>query len=114
MPRLSKALGAWNTPDFAAIFKEEVGQLGAAALPLQQGLSKSSHVSGDRFDVVVLGVTEEPQRIRVKAGIFYQGVIAGCSCADDPTPVDEQTEYCVLQFDIDKKTADTMVRLLED
>jgi len=52
--------------------------------------------------------------IRVKAGIFYTGVIAGCSCADDPTPIDEQNEYCVVQFDIDRTTADATVTLLAE
>ena len=114
MARLSRSLGAWKTQELSSVFKDEVRQLGAAALPLQQGLSASSHVSGDSYEVVVLGMAEEPQRILVKAGIFYQGVIAGCSCADDPTPTDEQTEYCVVQFDIDKQTAEATVTLLED
>lgn len=114
MQRLNKSRDAWNTPDFREVFKHEAGQLGAAALPLQQGLARSSHVSGDGYDVVVLNVAEEAQRILVKAGIFYQGIVAGCSCADDPTPVDEQTEYCVLRFDIDKQTAETAITLLDD
>ncbi len=114
MQRLNKSRDAWNTPGFREVFKREAGQLGMAALPLQQGLTRSSHVSGDGYDVVVLNVTEEAQRILVKAGIFYQGIVAGCSCADDPTPVDEQTEYCVLRFDIDKQTAETAITLLED
>ncbi len=114
MARLSRSLAAWATPGFDSVFKDEVKQLGAAALPLQQGLSRSSHVSGDAYDVVVLGAEEEASRIRVRAGIFYQGIIAGCSCADDPTPVDEQTEYCEVLFDIDKQTAEATVRLLED
>lgn len=114
MARLSRSLAAWATPGFDSVFKDEVKQLGAAALPLQQGLSRSSHVSGDAYDVVVLGAEEEAGRIRVRAGIFYQGIIAGCSCADDPTPVDEQTEYCEVLFDIDKQTAEATVRLLED
>ncbi len=114
MPQLIRALGAWKNPHFNEVLKDEIRQLGMAALPLQQGLSRSSHVSGDKYDVVVLNVAEEPQRILVKAGIFYQGIIAGCSCADDPTPVDEQTEYCVLQFDIDKRSAEAAISLLED
>lgn len=114
MVRLSSALKAWNTPDFGSVFKKEAGQLGMAALPLQQGLSRSSHVSGDKYEVVVLGASEVPGRIKVKAGVFYQGIIAGCSCADDPTPVDEQTEYCVLEFSIDKQTAETAVTLLDE
>lgn len=114
MQKLTKTRDAWNTPGFRDVFKQEAGQLGTDALPLQQGLSKSSHVSGSHYDVVVLNVTEEPQRILVKAGIFYQGIVAGCSCADDPTPIDEQTEYCELLFDIDKDTAETGITLLND
>lgn len=114
MARLNSSLKAWDTPDFGRVFKKEAGQLGIGALPLQEGLSRSSHVSGDQYEVVVLGAMEEPTRIKVKAGVFYQGIIAGCSCADDPTPVDEQTEYCVLQFDIDKRTAETAVTLLDE
>lgn len=113
MVKLEKSLAAWHTPDFEAVFKDEVRRLGAAKLPLQQGLSQSSHVSGGDYDVVVLGAQEEGQFVRVRAGIFYQGVIAGCSCADDPTPVDTLTEYCVLEFAIDKRTAEAEITLLE-
>ena len=114
MPQLNMALSAWETPQFNEVLKNEIRQLGTAALPLQQGLSRSSYVSGDKFDVIVLSTVEEPGIIRVKTGIFYQGVIAGCSCADDPTPVGEQTEYCVVQFEIDKQSAEAKVTLLEE
>ncbi len=113
MYKLGRSLVAWNTPKFREVFKQEAGQLGMAALPLQQGLSRSSHVSGDSYELVVLSATEEPLRILVKTGIFYQGIIAGCSCADDPTPIDEQTEYCEVLFEIDKKTAETKITLLD-
>ena len=52
--------------------------------------------------------------ILVKAGIFYTGIIAGCSCADDPTPLDEQNEYCELELNINKETAETTIVLLEE
>jgi hypothetical protein len=50
----------------------------------------------------------------LKAGVFYTGIIAGCSCSDDPSPVDEQNEYCDLLFTIDKLTAETQITLLVD
>ena len=114
MARLNRSLNAWRTSDFRDVFKQEAGQLGVDQLPLQQGLSRSSHVSGDDYEVVVLNVAEEPQRLLVKTGVFYHGIIAGCSCADDPTPVDEQTEYCEVLFDIDKHTAEAKIILLEE
>lgn len=83
-----------------------------AQLPLQQGLSQSSYVSESNFSVIVLNVFDSTDVIRVKAGIFYAGVIAGCSCTDDPTPLDEQTEHCELQFEINKLTAETEINLL--
>lgn len=112
MIRLSKALSAWQTPDFNAVLKAEIEHIDADLLPLQAGLSQSSHAIADKLSAMILGVADEPDCLRVKAGLFYTGIIAGCSCADDPTPVDEINEYCEVRFDIDKSTAETKVTLL--
>lgn len=114
MIRLEKALRAWGTPDFGEVFKREAAQLGADQLPLQQGLSGSNSVTDDPVTVVLLNASETENAIRVKAGIFYQGMISGCSCADDPTPDNTNNEYCEVQFDIDKSSAATTVALLAD
>jgi hypothetical protein len=113
MIRLERALRAWGTADFAAVLKQEVAQLGGD-LPLQQGLSIGSHATSDPVTVVVNSVTEMEDVIRVKAGIFYQSVISGCSCEGDPTPTSENTEYCDVQLDIDKATAVTAIALVEE
>ncbi|MHB1085498.1 MAG: hypothetical protein ACYCZA_11745 [Thiobacillus sp.] len=112
MIQLSKSLNAWGTPEFGNALKMEIEQLDAQQLPLQQGLSNSSHVTDRPFQAMILSTREEPGLIKVRLGVFYTGVIAGCSCADDPTPVDEQTEYCVMQLAIDRVTATTTVTLL--
>ncbi|HRK77928.1 MAG TPA: hypothetical protein PLQ95_05265 [Thiobacillus sp.] len=114
MIHLPNSSHAWGTPGFEAVLKREVEQLNAVQLPLQQGLAISSHVTERPFQAMLISAREESGLIRVKAGIFYTGVIAGCSCADDPTPIDEQTEYCVVQFDIDPATARATVTLLEE
>ncbi len=114
MPRLTKSLNAWGTPDFIGTLKKEIEQLDAGQLPLQQGLSKSSYALDGKFSVMIINTSEEAGFVHAKAGIFYSGIIAGCSCADDPTPVDEINEYCEVQFDIDKKTAETTVILLTE
>lgn len=112
MIRLTKSLNAWGTADFEGILKTEIEQLDAEQLPLQQGLSTSSYALDDKLNVRIISVSEEANFIRAKVGIFYTGIIAGCSCADDPTPVEEQNEYCVVRLDIDKTTAETTVVLL--
>lgn len=114
MSQLPLSLRAWKTPAFQDVLKQEIEQLDAAGLPLQQGLASSNYVTDRPFQAMIISVSEEAGLIRAKAGIFYTGIIAGCSCADDPTPIDEQTEYCVVRVDIDRTTADATVTLLEE
>jgi len=106
------SLAAWGSPDFAVILKKEIEQLGAGQLPLQQALATTSYALDTNLSAMIIRVADEEGFIRVKAGIFYSGIIAGCSCADDPTPVDEQSEYCEVQLDINKVTAETTIELL--
>ncbi len=110
--KLTTALQSNNGPDFKNALKNEIQNIDSTLLPLQQGLSLSSYVGTSAFSAVILNVKEESNFIQVKAGIFYTGIIAGCSCSDDPSPTDEQNEYCELQFSINKDTAETEVRLL--
>jgi hypothetical protein len=114
MIRLPDTVKAWGSPAFESVFRRESEALDPTLLPLQQALAVSSHVSASPFQVLVQRATREDGRIRVKAGIFYSGIIAGCSCADDPTPIGEQTEYCVVEFSIDAATADATVTLLAE
>ncbi|MGE5240003.1 MAG: hypothetical protein ACM3NI_00010 [Bacteroidota bacterium] len=114
MIRLTQVLGAWGTPDFEGVLKKEIEQLGAEHLPLQQGLSTGSYALDNKLQVMVISVSEDAGFIRAKAGIFYTGILTGCSCADDPTPVNEESEYCVVQLDISKSTAETTVALVAD
>lgn len=111
---LNKSINAWGDPDFRNILRQEVAQLGADQLPLQQGLTTGNYVSDAPITVTIHNVEELDKTIRVKAGIFYQGIIGGCSCTDDPTPVSDINEYCDVQLDIDKTSAATTVVLLAD
>lgn len=114
MIRLTRTLHAWRTPGFEDILKSEVEQLDTDQLPLQQGLSVTSSVTDSPRTVRIIRVADDDHCIHVTAGIFYSGIISGCSCADDPTPNEEQNEYCEVRFEINKKTAETKVVLLAD
>ena len=114
MIRLIKSLSTWGTSGFRDVLKKEIEQLDADQFPLQQGLSAGNYAIGDKFTMMILGTSEDENFIHAKAGIFYHSIIAGCSCADDPTPISELNEYCEVQFEIDKKTAETTVSLLRD
>ena len=112
MFKLPKSLQHWGAADFVTIFKGEVAALNTEFLPLQQALTYSSQVSHEKISAVVMSQQETDQHLEIKCGIFFTGVIAGCSCADDPTPLDTQNEHCELLFTIDKNNANTSVRLL--
>ncbi len=114
MIKLERTLQAWETAEFESVFKDELRQLDSQHLPLQAGLTQSSHVSDSDVDVVLLNSLNNPDSIHIRCGIFYTGIIAGSCCADDPTPVDEQPEYCELQVNIDKSTAEASISLLSD
>ena len=112
--RLSKSIQAWLKPEFVHVVQQEISQIHPDCLPLQQGLTYSSHVLDRPVQAAILSTYEEANLLRVKAGIFYTGIVSGCSCADDPTPVPEQNEYCVLEFRIDKRTGIAQVAMLPD
>jgi hypothetical protein len=113
LPRFSlpHSRAAWNTPGFDAVFKHEVEQLDAGLMPLQQGLTGTSSVADAPFTVLLLRATAAGDCLQVKAGIVYAGILGGCSCADDPTPLEAQPEYCELWFDIDLRSGETDIRL---
>jgi hypothetical protein len=114
MVRLPQALAAWQSDAFNTVLKNEIEHLDATLLPLQQGLTHSSHANAETLTVMIISHTDQPDWIEVKAGLFFTGIIAGCSCSDDPTPVDEINEYCEVRFEIDKQTGEATVTVLED
>jgi hypothetical protein len=71
---------------------------------LQAGLRQTSAVADVALAVHLMSSREQEGRIQVHLGIFYGGIIAGCSCADDPLPVDTITEHCELLLGIDLAT----------
>jgi len=114
MIQFTQALSAWGTSDFKTVVKQKIEQLSVNELPLQQGLTTGSHALDDDIQGMILNVQESEACIRVKAGIFYKSIIAGCGCADDPTPIDECNEFCEVLIEIDKASAEATITLLPD
>ena len=110
---LKLSLQAWNTAKFTETLKQEICSLAEKSLPLQQGLRYSSIANANGLSVAVLKVTEDNHHVKAIVGLFYTGIIAGCNCADDPSPVDEITEYCEAEFRINKTTAETAITLID-
>ena len=113
MIELPHSLAAAATDAFKTVLQQELPAL-AEQLPLRQGMTQGSYPLNDGVQVMLLSVDASPQSIKAKVGVFFQAIIAGCSCADDPTPLDEVSEYCELELVIDRRTARTTVTLSGD
>lgn len=109
MLTLAESLRAWGTPQFATVLKHELESLRVDQLPLQQELARSSYALDEPHSVRIIAVDDNAAYVRAKVGVFFSGIIAGCSCADDPTPVEAVNEYCELWVEIDKASAEARV-----
>lgn len=113
MVRLPYSVEAWTLGSFPDVLRGELEDLSPDVLPLQQGLTTGSYAVGDSFRVMVMGATEDSATVKATVGIFYEGITAGCSCADDPTPVEPVPEYCEVLVTIDKRTAQAAFTLVD-
>lgn len=81
-------------------------------LPLQQALTSGSVASKENLQISINRTRQLQHSLVVDTGIFYSSIIAGCNCADDPTPTDLINEYCELRFSIDLDSAETHISIL--
>ena len=113
MVTLSDSINAWGSARFEGVLKAELHSLPPGSLPLQQGLRSGSVAIEDGIGFSLIGASAGAQTIEVRVGVFYAGIVAGCNCADDPSPVEPVPEYCELALSIDRATGETRVRLAE-
>ena len=111
---LLKSRAAWGTPEFKTVLKQEIAQLDIVQLPLVQGMTQGSVPIEGSVEAMILKLSETDDAIQAKLGIFYQSIIAGCSCSDDPTPTDVCNEHCEVMLKINKSTAGTIVLLVNE
>lgn len=110
---LPQALAAWGSDAFSEVLRRELIAAGEHALPLQRCLAHGNHVAATPVNLLLRSVDADEARIRVRLDILFQSVVAGCSCADDPTPLSELNECCTVQVDIDRASALADIRLLD-
>jgi len=112
MLAFEKILPLWGKESFDSEFKRIIESMGVAELPLQAGLSSSNIALENDLKVIILKKYQADENYIVKVAVFYFGVVAGCNCADDPSPADTQNEYCEIEFTINAKTGEAVNKLL--
>lgn len=103
------SLAAWGTATFNDTVKRELAAIDHELLPLQQLLRYGSNVA-DRPSFMILGCSTDGEVIHIRAGVFFRSVQAGCSCSDDPTPMDTHEEYGELEVQVDRATGVARMR----
>ena len=111
MPQFTTPLRKWNTDLFNASLKNEIQNLKSGVLPLHLATTQGGMVDDSNISATIINSTENDDCIQAKVGIFFNEVIGGCNCHDDP--VSENT-YCEIQVSINKQTADTIFTVISE
>ncbi len=109
MIALNNSLAAWGTSGFEAVLKAEIAAASIEELQLQQALRLGNTVLEGTVQAMLISAEKTDNTIHARVGLFFKSIIAGCACDDDPTPGEEQNEYCEVQLDIKMPTAKTTI-----
>lgn len=107
LPRIARAEPA----DLAAAFKTEVAALSPDDPPLPQGMAYGNAVRNEAHSAMVLGSEVDSGQLRVPASLCFASVVAGGACGGDPVPRNDESEYCDMEFVIDRSGGASRVRL---
>ena len=111
MTRLKLSLNDCRSGLFARQLKYELEHLQAGTLPLEQATTQGGQVDDSNIAANVIEVCEEGDWVRARVGIFFNEVVGGCSCGDDPLSVNA---YCLIQVSIDRESAEAEFALLPE
>lgn len=103
------ALRHWPGDGFAAALKAVMEGLPPDRLPLSQG--GGHYVAAGPLTASVLRTGETPAAVVAKVGIFFDTMLAGCACGDEPQTA---PAYCTLRVGIDKASAAATIKVLAD
>jgi hypothetical protein len=107
---LKQSLTDWGTEQFVNSFKQEVESLKNGDLPLAEGASISGYVDDSNLAVTLKSQCQTDKAIIIEFGIFFEEIIAGCSCGDDsPT----ENSYCEMCVAIDKHSGEAVFKLIK-
>jgi len=109
MTILKRSLQSYPDKEFSKVLKAEITELGEGKLPLHKGTAQGGIVDDSNLSVTVINHSADDNFIQAKVGVFFNEVIGGCSCGDDPL---SENAYCELQVLIDRKTAQTSFQII--
>lgn len=95
----SALLDAWGTPDWDDALARFLSSVEARSLPLTRLLSYGSFPLEEGMVLRLLSATRPQDGVLLlKVAVFFDSVLAGCSCADDPSGESVFAEYGELEL----------------
>ncbi|AKH19181.1 hypothetical protein [Sedimenticola thiotaurini] len=108
MVKLPHSLRDWSSNRFEQSLKTELLALPLNNLPLQQA-TRGGYVDGSNLQITLLQQSATPTQLQVKVGVFFNEIIVGCSCGDDPV---NEPIYCEMHITIDRRTGASLFELM--
>ena len=102
-----------DDPEFKDRLREAIMQLPESEFDLQQALKLGSVALPETLEIMIMQRRDDDTEIRFHSGLFFESMIAGCNCADDPTPADTLQEYCEADISISRETGIIQIQLSE-
>lgn len=103
MTKLVNSLKHWGSEDFKKVLKQELESLDSGTLPLDQAICQGGKADGSNISALINSTSQNEAHIKIHVGVFFDEIIAGCNCGDDPMT---ENTYCDLLVSIDKVTAE--------
>ncbi len=109
---LPNTTAAFNHERFEATVKQELAAQDDFAKHLQQSLQFGSYALLDELEIMITKIAADDTHLHIQIGAFYHSFIAGCNCADDPSPVEKNDEYAEISVIIDRQNATAILKAL--
>ena len=109
---LPNTTSAFNSERFDATLKQELAAQDEFAKLLQQSMQFGSCALLDELEIMLNKVAADDVQIRIEIGAFYHSIIAGCNCADDPSPVEKNNEYAEISVTINRQNTAAILKAL--
>jgi hypothetical protein len=111
MPPRMKLLAECDAESLSQALKGEIENLPPGALPLERALTQGGRVEAGGVTATVISLAESETGIRARVGIFFDEIVGGCSCGDEPF---SHNVFCEMQVDVDRETAEAAFTLIEE
>jgi len=106
-----KSLEHYNTDIFAKTLKSEIENLPTGSLPLHKGTTQGGMVDDSDISATIIKFSANETAVQAKVGVFFNEVIGGCSCGDDPL---SENAYCEILLLIDQETGEVSFAIIKE